>query len=132
MQIERRLPIAPIASALARHAVDEGLAAMPVDAELAGIIRLGASELVTNAVQQAWSEDDDSVTIALMESGGVIRVAVSHRLSAFDVGVTDTTKRPPISGGLGLRLVDEMVDRWGVDEGPPGRVWFEVDSRRRT
>ena len=31
--------------------------------------------------------------------------------------------------GRGLLIVDELADRWGVDEAPPGKsVWFELDA----
>jgi len=33
----------------------------------------------------------------------------------------------PEPGGHGLRLVDAVADRWGVERGST-RVWFELDS----
>jgi len=34
--------------------------------------------------------------------------------------------------GFGLRLVDKLASRWGVErESNTTRVWFEVDRRRR-
>jgi len=35
-----------------------------------------------------------------------------------------------LDGGLGLRLVDRLADRWGVDQFLPGKiVWFELEPR---
>ncbi len=33
-----------------------------------------------------------------------------------------------VSTGWGLRLVDLLSDRWGIEDAPGGRVWFEVDT----
>ena len=33
--------------------------------------------------------------------------------------------------GLGLRLVDKLASRWGVETARGTLVWFEVDRRRR-
>jgi hypothetical protein len=34
--------------------------------------------------------------------------------------------------GYGLRMVDMLASRWGVDRDEHGcRVWFEIDRRRR-
>ena len=35
------------------------------------------------------------------------------------------------SDGFGLRLVDKLATRWGVERGDGTVVWFEVDRRRR-
>jgi hypothetical protein len=39
---------------------------------------------------------------------------------------------PDETGGRGLRLVDELSDRWGVHGGRPGKtVWFEIQDGPR-
>jgi anti-sigma regulatory factor (Ser/Thr protein kinase) len=65
-----------------------------------------------------------------------IRVSVQRRLpDAVRVEVTDYGYGLPVldhgaglDGGFGLRLVDRLADRWGVDQFLPGKiVWFELE-----
>ena len=51
-----------------------------------------------------------------VEDGGRGRVAVRENVD-------------PAEGGMGLKLVDSFIDRWGVEEGTTN-VWFEVAPRR--
>jgi anti-sigma regulatory factor (Ser/Thr protein kinase) len=67
-----------------------------------------------------------------------IRVSVQRRMpDAVRVEVTDYGYGLPVldhsgglDGGFGLRLVDRLADRWGVDQFLPGKiVWFELEPR---
>ena len=78
------------------------------------------SELVTNAVRY---------TVALL------RVAASVQDETLRVEVTDDNPVPPgaldplpfATGGRGLRIVDDLADRWGTIALPEGKiVWFEL------
>jgi hypothetical protein len=31
-------------------------------------------------------------------------------------------------GGWGLMFVERLSDRWGIEEGAPTSVWFEIDT----
>jgi anti-sigma regulatory factor (Ser/Thr protein kinase) len=93
------------------------------DEPLAETLILLVSELVTNAVRHA--------------EGAVVRLIVSLRADVLRVEVHDPgrgfeVKAPPSdpmrASGWGLVLVEELADRWGVDETPRTRVWFEMDS----
>src|SRR5438093_792910 len=58
-------------------------------------------------------------------------VADRVRVEIEDMGSGFASPGPPKadgSGGWGLYLVDELADRWGIRDGPPTRVWFEVDD----
>jgi hypothetical protein len=35
--------------------------------------------------------------------------------------------QPTLAAGWSLLLMERMVDRWGIDDGPATRVWFEID-----
>ncbi len=56
------------------------------------------------------------------DDGNQIRVEVS------DVStLSPTIREPSPGGGRGLRLVEALADRWGVESRPDGKVvWFEV------
>ena len=66
------------------------------------------------------SEDGDR------EPSGFLRVEV--RDHGYGLPVLDHAAG--LDGGLGLRLVDRLADRWGVDQFLPGKiVWFELEPR---
>jgi hypothetical protein len=57
---------------------------------------------------------------------GFARIEVIDGGSGFDPEVRHEVN------GFGLRLVDKLASRWGVEREAEGsRVWFEVDRRRR-
>jgi anti-sigma regulatory factor (Ser/Thr protein kinase) len=120
VRLVRELPVSPEAAAEARHALDG------IDDELPGgrmrDVRLLVSELVTNAVKYGPEE-------------GAIRLIVESddrrtRFTVHDAGVGPLPEMraedDPAPGGHGLRLVDALADRWGVERGST-RVWFEFD-----
>lgn len=87
--------------------------------------QLGAltSELVTNAVLHARTP---------------FTLKVSVRANRIRVAVTDGSKTRPVlkhheataPTGRGLRIVEAIADRWGVDAARSGKtVWFELDRR---
>ncbi len=79
------------------------------------------TELVTNAVRHAGRR----IEMELRWDPPALRAAVSDR-SAQPPVLSD---RPPGEGGLGLRIIDQLADSWGVDPGPNGgkAVWFLLD-----
>jgi len=83
--------------------------------------KLLVSELVTNAVK--YGPEDE------------IRLIIAHgegrtRFTVHDLGLGPLPEMraedDPAPGGHGLRLVDALADRWGVERGST-RVWFELD-----
>jgi len=88
---------------------------------IADSVELVASELVSNVVQhtdgggtaQAWDPDPD----------------VPFLLEVTDSGSGEPAAATPNDdGGRGLRIVDDIADRWGVNPRTHGKtVWAEFD-----
>jgi anti-sigma regulatory factor (Ser/Thr protein kinase) len=83
------------------------------------------SELVTNAVK--YGPVDCEIRLIIDQD------ARRARFTVHDPGIgplpemCPATALPRAGGGHGLRLVDAVSDRWGVERGST-RVWFELDS----
>jgi anti-sigma regulatory factor (Ser/Thr protein kinase) len=92
-----------------------------VSPERAHDATLLVSELVTNAVKYGPEEE----TISLIIGHGDGRT----RFTVHDLGLGPLPEMraedDPAPGGHGLRLVDALADRWGVERGST-RVWFEL------
>ena len=86
-------------------------------------IGLVISELVTNVVRHTSCP---TASVAVVVRGSAVRIEVSDG----DPGRPHVVegKLPPGHGGLGLRIVDTMATRWGVDGHDHGKtVWAEFD-----
>lgn len=88
-------------------------------------VRLIVSELVTNAVKHG---PEGRVRVRLRRDGNTIRGEVEDE-GTSPFGLRRKARLGP-DGGLGLRLVDSLSDRWGVEAGT-ARVWFELRARSR-
>jgi len=114
------LPTDLTAPLLGRRFVVAALGALGFDtqSETAALL---ASELVTNA---------------LLHAVGPYRIAVETGEGVLRVGVSDGTSAGPQvrahdhheTSGRGMRLVENLADRWGVHLGDGGKtVWFELE-----
>ncbi|UDY37637.1 ATP-binding protein [Dermatobacter hominis] len=84
---------------------------------------LVVSELVTNVIRHTSSQE---AAIALVRRDDVLRVEVTDGDRTRPV--VNTGPAGVQAGGLGLRIVDTMADRWGVDVRDDGKtVWAEFD-----
>jgi anti-sigma regulatory factor (Ser/Thr protein kinase) len=121
LDVTHRLPPGPTAPAAARDAVDDALAGTVDPAGIAEL-RLLVSELVTNAIRHGRA-GSAGVGLSLHLNDGRLRVEVTDGGSGFEApgGQAD----PTAPGGWGLVVVDELVDRWGVENAGGTRVWFE-------
>jgi anti-sigma regulatory factor (Ser/Thr protein kinase) len=94
--------------------------------QAADTIRLATTELVSNAVRHGDLSQDDEILLVVDLGNEVVRVDVEQPTSVEAARV-----QPPDAdrdGGLGLMIVDAFSERWGVTEGTPGHVWFEVQG----
>jgi anti-sigma regulatory factor (Ser/Thr protein kinase) len=124
-----RLPAAPASIRRARHIIWQLLAdwQAAVDEDAAGLL---TSELVTNAIRHACTDVE-----LLVSFDSILRVAVTDARPELDLDRTPD----PISGygvsgyavsGRGLRLVDELATRWGIEHDTSSKtVWFELESK---
>jgi anti-sigma regulatory factor (Ser/Thr protein kinase) len=110
---------------LARRALDGWLEEM-VDEGSAAASRLAATELVTNAVQHSGLQLGDEVVLTALAMPELVRIEVEQASSAAGARIVDPSERRARDGGHGLRIVEEVAQRWGVEPGPPGCVWFEI------
>ncbi|KAB8195382.1 ATP-binding protein [Nonomuraea phyllanthi] len=105
-----------------RHLVSRKLAewGLRSHSDLADVMELLASELLTNAVEHAWGD----VVLTLSARGETLRCAV------WDEDAQLPCSRhagPSDEGGRGLLMVHLMSRRWGVDVCHAGKaVWFEA------
>lgn len=88
---------------------------------------VATQELVRNAVALG----DDEVKVAVCPGPGrALRVEVR------DYGYGHPRPSEPRGdgpSGLGLRIVEALADRWGIDEFLPGKiVWFELEEHSPT
>jgi len=115
------LPPVPGSVSVARRLVRELLAVwgVPHDRE---DVELLVTELVANVVDHVRGEVD--LTLELSLAGTRLRIAVVDGSSIRPVVQELSHERPR---GRGMRLVEEIADRWGAeDHGDGKRVWFDM------
>lgn len=124
LQTERTLLPQVPASARASRQVLLGVLEGWTSDETRDAAALLISELVTNVVRHAATDVD-------------VRIAVGSR--TVRVEVTDRNPQVPVVrspaptdvGGRGMRIVDELSLRWGVEARRTGKsVWFELPRQR--
>lgn len=122
-ELSIRVPGGPDAPAEARSALRRFHPELAP--ELMQVVVLLASELVSNAVRHAAAS---WIPIRFEVMPGYVRVEVMDEGPMFDARTAASEPAPTgRAGGWGLRLVDEMADRWGVADGYGKSVWFEID-----
>lgn len=110
---------------MARRAVEESLA-KAVPPPVLNDAKLLVSELVTNSIQHAELEPDDSIELSVEvdEAGGVIRVTVADPGPGFEPSTS--VRRASALGGRGLWLIEQIATRWGRQRNGGAVVWFEL------
>jgi len=115
------LPPEPAAARRARRALHE--AGVPEDLE--HTVDLLSTELIANAVRHAEMQPDQEITFVARFVADYVRVEVHDPGPGFDPDKSLDGR------GYGLRMVDKLASRWGVENENGARVWFEVDRRSR-
>jgi anti-sigma regulatory factor (Ser/Thr protein kinase) len=110
----------PEGPARARRIIAEELSTVLSPSELDDV-KLMVSELVTNGIVHGRPDNDDIPVVLDVCVNGSIRCAVLDHGPAFA-----RRARERESGGWGLRLVEQLSDRWGMHCSPRRtEVWFE-------
>lgn len=122
--LELELPSTREAPGAARVAVRDLFDSRPIDAERLQSLLLLVSEVVSNAVLHARAPTGSTIALRVAVRPKLVRVEVLDRGS----GANSPTPRSPSrnEGGLGLFLVDQLAERWGVELESGTRVWFEL------
>jgi anti-sigma regulatory factor (Ser/Thr protein kinase) len=124
VHFERSILATVAASAMTRQLLDGWLSAA-VGEDRADTVRLAASELATNAVRHGRLPADATMQLLVDVEDAAVRVALEQPTSAAGAAVVAPDNRG--AGGFGLAIVESVTDAWGVEAGPPGSVWFELD-----
>jgi anti-sigma regulatory factor (Ser/Thr protein kinase) len=79
-------------------------------------VALVVTELVSNSIRHSGNGE---VTVSIWASNDRIRLEVSDHGPCFDID-------RPRDDGLGLSIVNEVADVWGVDQSGECTVWVEM------
>jgi anti-sigma regulatory factor (Ser/Thr protein kinase) len=83
------------------------------------------SEIVSNSVRHASLDETDAIEVRVRGSRSKLRVDVMDPGPGFD---PERIRPAEHDGGWGLRLLDQLATRWGVERNDTTRVWFELTS----
>lgn len=123
-EVKRQLTPEAESVSTARHLLDgyEGT----VSPEKLDHLRLLVTELVTNAVRHAGLEAHELIDLRFAVQDRSIRVEVRDSGPGFEKAPSEPL--PEQVSGRGLYLVELLSDRWGVEQGNPVCVWFELST----
>jgi anti-sigma regulatory factor (Ser/Thr protein kinase) len=93
---------------------------------LLGDVMLVASELVTNAVLHSGCLDHHLLGVQVRFDDE--RITISVRDPGLSGGSAGAVASARVAGGWGLRIVEELAERWGADRDDGYRVWAEISS----
>jgi serine/threonine-protein kinase RsbW len=90
-----------------------------------GDAMLVASELVTNAVLHSGCSDEHELHVTATIGADYVRICVED--PGLSAGAVTPLQISEFSdGGVGLLIVDHLVDRWGAERDGRYRVWAEL------
>jgi hypothetical protein len=90
-----------------------------------GDAMLVATELVTNAIRHSMCDEDDVVVVSVYRQNGQVGIAV--RDPGKSGGTARISDEGHWSGGLGLKIVDQLAAHWGSHRDADGyEVWAEL------
>jgi len=123
-EIDLTVPAAPSAARAARHAMaGSGLVGEGQQPTLLLLV----SELVSNSVRHAGLRPDQRIRLRAHNANAHAYVEVCDAGRSGRVPAKRDQHDALEPGGLGLVLVDEMADRWGVHcHADLTCVWFEL------
>jgi anti-sigma regulatory factor (Ser/Thr protein kinase) len=83
------------------------------------------SEIVSNSVRHASLDESDAIEVRVRGSDSMLHVDVIDPGPGFDPERVEASER---EGGWGLRLLDQLATRWGVERNDVTKVWFELTA----
>lgn len=89
--------------------------------------RLVVSELFSNLLRDPRLDEEDIVEVHLTVRGGSLAGEVVGPGEGVDLISVFSRVDPREDDGRGLRIVDRLVDQWGVVVDGVLRVWFEIE-----
>jgi anti-sigma regulatory factor (Ser/Thr protein kinase) len=113
----------PLAAQAAGRTID--LLVADIGADLADDVQRLVTELIANAVTYADTGGAAFIGLDVLITDGRVRVVVTDSGRGFAPGPQPVDRTE--LDGRGLRLVEEVSDRWGVLSRGRNRVWFEID-----
>jgi anti-sigma regulatory factor (Ser/Thr protein kinase) len=118
------LSATPAAAMRARVALNDAIPP-PELADRFDDARLAMTEIVSNVLAHGHLAVGDAIRLIIDADDDYVRVEVEQPSPAKGVHSIPPRMHAERPGGFGLRLVEATADVWGVEEGPPGHVWFE-------
>jgi anti-sigma regulatory factor (Ser/Thr protein kinase) len=124
VQLDVTVDAAPTAAREARRAVARrGLVSSGREPTLLLLV----SELVSNSVRHAGLSEDEGIRLRARCDDVCAYVEVCDGGRSGRIPTRRVNENALVPGGLGLVLVDEMADRWGVAcKDDETCVWFEL------
>ena len=120
--VERNLELGPAAPAAARRLVRD----ISLEENARAKLELILSELVTNSVVHAGEEREAELSVRLQRERAQVRGEVCGDGPEFEWAPHDPDLEEP--GGLGLMIVDQLSERWGIRHNSQVCVWFECSD----
>jgi anti-sigma regulatory factor (Ser/Thr protein kinase) len=123
--LEADVPGGPTAASRARRLIRDELSGRVPDAVLPDVALL-VTELVANGVRHAGAHADTALRLRVERRPRALHVEVRN---PDNVAGAVSPRLPDLErgGGLGLHIVERLASRWGVHEGRPTAVWFELE-----
>lgn len=88
-------------------------------------LKVIASELVTNAILHSGCDEEDLLAVELGYREGRLMLSVRDPGASGDSAAL-AGARTPGHGGLGLKIVQLLAERWGEQRGDGYLVWAEL------
>ncbi|MEU8269396.1 ATP-binding protein [Sphaerisporangium sp. NPDC049002] len=90
--------------------------------------RLLLSELIGNSIRHSASGRGGSVTVAVLDVGGALRVEVAD--GGGETVPCLCSRGELLESGRGMKMVDAMASRWGFtrDSTVSSTTWFELPN----
>jgi anti-sigma regulatory factor (Ser/Thr protein kinase) len=122
--IEIQVPTTKDAPSLARRALDP--LEPQLDREDLDDVRLIVSELVSKAVQHSGKVPEETLDVEVTVAPGLVSGSICDIGTWFPGPQPVAEPQGGSAAGFGLFMVEQLSSSWGIEEGTPNCVWFEL------